>query len=153
MIRIDSMNAMAKGVCVSLLVLAIPVTYSTARSYTQWWLMSGGHVAVDGVRSGYLHKNWSHSAVMITRTDSKRDQSYLVWISGTEFSQPMIYCGDWHAPRLPAFPIGDVNPPCMGFLDDPDQPDTDRPLALTLTARPGFVEFSTVQGKKVRATW
>jgi hypothetical protein len=55
---------------------------------------------------------------------------------------------------LPAgIPIGDVNPPCMGFFDDPNQPDADCPLALTLTARPGFVEFSNVQGKKVRATW
>lgn len=151
------MKALAKGVCVSLLVLAIlfavPVTYSTARGYTQWWLMSGGHVAVDGVRSGYLHTNWSRSAVMITRTDSKRGQSSLVRISGEEFSQSMIHCGDWHAPRLPAFPIGDVNPPCMGVLDDPDPPDADRPLRSTLTARPGFVEFSTVEGKKATATW
>jgi hypothetical protein len=151
------MKVTAKGVCLSLLVLAIllaePVTYSTARGYTQWWLMSGGNVAVDGVRSGYLHKNLLHSAVMITRTDSKRNQSYLVRISGTEFSQSMIYCGDWHAPRIPAFPIGDVNPPCVGFLDGPDPPDADRPLSSSLTARPGFVEFSTVQGKKLRATW
>jgi hypothetical protein len=77
------MKAWAKGVCVSLLVLvillAIPVTYSTARGNTQWRLMSGGHVVVDGVRSGYLHKNWSPSAVMITCTDSKRDQPYHEW--------------------------------------------------------------------------
>jgi hypothetical protein len=148
---------LAKGVCVLLLVLAIlltaSVTYSTARGYTQWWLMSGGHVAIDGVRSGYLHTNWSHSAVMITRTDSKRDQSYLVGISGKEFSELMIYCGDWHAPRLPAFPIGEVNPSCMGFFDESDPPDADLPLHSTLKTRPGFVEFSTVQGKKVTATW
>jgi hypothetical protein len=90
---------------------------------------------------------------MITRTDSKREQSYLVRIAGEGFSQSMIYCGDWHAPRLLAFPIGDVNPPCMGFNDDPDPPDTDRPVSSTLTARPGFVEFTTAQGKKVTATW
>jgi hypothetical protein len=154
--RIDPMKAWAKGVCVSLLLvvilLAIPVTYSTARGYTQWWLMSGGHVVVNGVRSGYLHKNWSRSAVIITRTDSERGQSYLVRISGEEFSQSMIYGSGWHAPRLPAFPIGDVNPPCIGFLDDHDPPDADRPQLSTLTAK-GFVEFSTVQGKKVKATW
>ena len=121
--------------------------------YTQWWLWSGGHVTVNGVQGGYLHKNWSHSAVIITRTDSKKSQSYLVRISGEEFSVAMVYCGDWHAPRFPAFPIGDVNPPCMGILDDPDPPDADRPLLSTLTARPGFVEFSTMHGKKVRATW
>jgi hypothetical protein len=151
------MKALAKGVCASLLVLAmllaVSVTYSTARGYTQWWFMLGGHVAIDGVRSGYLHTNWSRSAVMITRTDSKRRQSYLIRISGEEFSQSMIYCADWHAPRLPAFPIGDVNPPCMGVIDDPDPPDADRPLRKTMVARPGFVEFTTVQGNKVTATW
>lgn len=151
------MKAWAKRVGVSLFVLvillAIPVTYSTAHGYTQWWFMSGGHVTVNGVQGGYLHKDWSHSAVIITRTDSKRSQSYLVRISGEEFPASMVYCSDWHAPRFPAFPIGDVNPPCMGILDDPDPPDADRPLVPTLTARPGFVEFSTAQGKKVRATW
>jgi len=112
--------------------------------------MSGGHVTVDGIQDGYLHTNWSRTAVMITRTDSKPSQSYLVWLSESKF---MIYCGDWHAPRLPAFPIGDVNPPCMGFLDDPDPPGADRPVDSTLTVRPGFVAFSTVRGKKVTVTW
>ena len=151
------MKPFLRGVCVSLLLLtiliAISFTYSTVRGYTQWWLMSSGHVAVDGVRGGYLHKNLKYSAVMITRTDSKREQSYRVQIAGEGFSQSMIYCGDWHAPRILAFPIGDVNPPCMGFNDDPDPPDTDRPVSSTLTARPGFVEFTTAQGKKVTVTW
>lgn len=151
------MKAWANRVCVSVLVLvillAIPVTYSTARGYMQWWLWSGGHVNVNGVQGGYLHQNWSHSAVIITRTDTKRSQSYLVRILGEEFSGAMVYCGDWHAPRVPAFAIGDVNPPCLGILDGPDPPDADRPIVSTLTARPGLVEFSTVQGKKVRATW
>lgn len=152
------MKTLAKGVGVTLLVfalfVAIPLTYSTARGYTQWWLISGGHIAVDGVRGGYLHTNWPRPFVMITRTDIKRNQSYLVRLPGsTKFSQGMTYCGDWHAPRLPAFPIGDLNPPCTGFLDNPDPPEADRPLPSTLTARPGFVEFTTVQGKKVTATW
>jgi hypothetical protein len=151
------MKAWAKRVCVSLLVLVIllasPVTYSTTSGYTQWWLGFGGHVTVNGVQGGYLHKNWSHSAVIITRTDSKKSQSYLVRISGEEFSGAMVHCDDWHAPRFPVFPIGDVNPPCMGILFDPDPPEADRPVLSTLTARPGLVEFSTMQGKKVRATW
>jgi len=151
------MKVWEKGVGVSLfaifILLAIPVTYSTARGYTQWWLLSGGHVTVNGVQDGYLHKNWSHSAVIITRTDLKRNQSYLVRISGEEFAGAMVYCSDWHAPRFPAFPIGDVNPPCLGILDDPDPPDADRPVLSTLKVRPGFVEFCTAQGKKVNATW
>ena len=151
------MKAWVKRACVGLLViiaiLAIPVTYSTARGYTQWWLWSGGHVTVNGVPGGYLHRNWSRSAVIITRTDSNRDQSYLVRISGEEFAGRMVYCSDWHAPRFLAFSIGDVNPPCMGILDDPDPPGADRPLIPSLMARPGLVEFSTREGKRVRATW
>jgi hypothetical protein len=151
------MKAWATRVSVSLLLLlillAFPVTLSTANGYTRWWLMSGGHVTVNGVPGGYLHRTWSYSAVIITRTDSKKGQSYRVVITGEDFSGPIIYCGDWHAPRFPVFPIGDVNPPCMGILDGPDPTDADRPLVSTLTARPGFVEFSTMQGKKVRAIW
>src|SRR5229473_1193821 len=75
--------------------------YSTARGYMTWWFWSRGSVAVDGVRSGYLHRNWEHSAVIITRTDSKASQSYLVWLPG---KKSLIHCGEWHAPRLPAFP-------------------------------------------------
>jgi hypothetical protein len=148
------MKASAKRFSLTLLLLAllvaVPITYSTAHGYTQWWLLSGGHVEVNGTRGGYLHKSWSNSAVIITRTDSSKRQSYLVQLSG---SRTLIDCGDWYAPRLPAFPIGDVNPPCMGFIDDPDLPDTDRPLSSSLITRPGFVEFSTVQGKKVTVSW
>lgn len=152
------MKTLAKGVCVTLflfaLFAAVLLTYSTARGLTQWWLMSGGHVAVDGVRGGYLHTNWSHPSVMITRTDSKRAQSYLVRLPGSAtFSEGITYCDDWHAPQLPVFPMGDLNTPCVGFLVDPDAPEADRPLPSTLTARSGFVEFTTVQGKKVTATW
>jgi hypothetical protein len=136
------------------LFAAALLTFSTARGHTQWWLISGGRVAVDGVRGGYLHTSWSRPFVVITRTDSTRAQSYLVRLSGSaEFSEGITYCNNWHAPRLPAFPMGDVNPPCTGFLDDPDTPDADRPLSKTLTARPGFVEFTTVRGKEVTAKW
>jgi hypothetical protein len=50
---------------VSGLLLAIPVAYSTARGYTQLRIRSGEDVLVNGVRYGYLHTNWSHSAVII----------------------------------------------------------------------------------------
>jgi hypothetical protein len=90
--------------------------------------MSGGHVTVNGVRSGYLRENWSHSAVIITRRDSKKSQSYLIRISGEDFAGEMVYCADGHPPRFGAFPIGDANAPCMGILDHPDPPNADRPL-------------------------
>jgi hypothetical protein len=148
------MRALVKGICVTLLVLAllitVPITYSTAHGYTNWWFRYGGNVAVDGDRNGYLHTNSSRTAVIVTRTDSKMRQSYLVQVSG---SKSLIYCGDWQAPQFPIFPIGDVNPPCLGFLNDPVSPEADRPLNSTLRAGPGFVEFFTKRGKKVTASW
>jgi len=148
------MRASAKRFSLTLFLLFLlvvgPIVYSTAHGYTQWWILSGGHVEVNGIRGGYLHKSRSNSAVLITRTDTNQRQSYLVQLGG---SKSLFYCGGWHALRLPAFPIGDLNSPCMGFLDDLDPPDADPPLGSSLITRTGFVEFSTVQGKKVTASW
>jgi hypothetical protein len=147
-------RAVAKIVCVTIAVLglliAVAIAYSTAHGYTTWWFRSGGSVRVDGVTNGYLHKNWSGTAVIITRTDSKPSQSYLIVFSG---SKSLISCGDWHAPRFLAFPIGDVNPPCMGFLDDSELQRADLPHSSTASIRLGRIEFSTKRGKKVTVSW
>jgi hypothetical protein len=50
-------------------------------------------------------------------------------------------------------PIGDVNPSCSLFGNGWYVPTADNPVDSTLTTRPGFVEFYTVQHKKVTATW
>jgi hypothetical protein len=134
-----------------LLLILFAFTYSTAHGYTTWWLrIPGGNVTVNGLRSGYLHRNWAYSAVIITRTDLSPAQSYLVGLSG---SHSLIHCGEWHATRFAAFPIGDVNPPCSYFGNGLDMPTADNPESSTLTARPGFVEFYTVQGKRITASW
>src|ERR1700733_1282506 len=65
----------------------------------------------------------------------------------------VTHCGDRHAHRLPAFSIGDVNPPCSFFSNGSDLPVADNAVLSTLTARPGFVEFQTEHGKKVTASW
>jgi hypothetical protein len=133
-----------------LLVIALALTYSTAHGYMTWWVWSRGSVSVRGVSSGYLHVNWKHPMVIITRTDLHPSQSYLVWIGE---KNTLIHCGEWHAPRVPVFPIGDVNPPCSIFSNRDDMPSADDPVASTLTARPGFVKFQTVQGNRVVASW
>ena len=132
------------------LLIAVGLWYSTAHGHMTWWFSSSSLVAVDGARSGFLHVNREHSAVIITRTDLRPSQSYLVRLSGKNF---LTHCGDWQAPRLPAFPIGDVNPPCSLFSNRSDFPVVDNAALSTLTARPGFVEFQTERGKKVTASW
>jgi len=132
------------------MLFTLGLWYSTAHGYMTWWFSSSSKVAVDGVRNGFLHVNREHSAVIITRTDLHPSQSYLVGLSGRK---TLIHCGDWQAPRLPAFPIGDVNPPCSFFSNGSDLPVADKAVFSTLTARPGFVEFQTARGKKVTASW
>jgi hypothetical protein len=132
------------------LLFAVGLWYSTSHGYIAWWFSSSSQVAVDGVRSGFLHVNRDHSVVIITRTDLRPSQSYLVGLSG---KNSLTHCGDWQAPRLPAFPIGDVNPPCSFFSNDSDLPVAEKAVLSTLTARPGFVEFQTEHGKRVTASW
>jgi hypothetical protein len=84
------------------------------------------------------------------RTDSNPRQSYLVALSGRKW---LIHCGEWHAPRLPAFPIGDVNPPCSIFNNGAELPTADNPIVGTLKAGPHSVEFQRLQGRKVSASW
>lgn len=105
---------------------------------------------VDGVSNGYLHKSWSGRAWIVTRTDSRPSQSYLVSLYG---SKHMHSCGDWHAPRLPVFPFGDVNPPCSGFLTDYEIQKADLPHSSTLSIGPSIIEFYTMGGKKVTVSW
>jgi len=138
------------GILIFALLLAVGLGYSTAHGYMTWWFTSSGQVTVDGAPSGFLHANWQHSAVIVTRTDLRPSQSYLVGLSGRK---SLIHCGDWRAPRLPAFPIGDVNPPCSFFSNGSELPVADNAVLSTLTARRGFVEFQTEHGKKVTASW
>lgn len=132
------------------LLIAAGLTYSTVHGYMGWWFWSSGSVVVDGNRHGYIHINSQHSAVIITRTDSNPRQSYLVDLSGIKW---MIHCGDWHAPRFPAFAIGDVNPPCSIFGNGADLPTADNPIVDTLKAGLRSVEFQTMQGRRVSASW
>jgi hypothetical protein len=132
------------------LLIVVGSLYSTANGYMTWWFSSKSQVTVDGVRSGFLHVNWEHSRVIITRTDLRPSQSYLVRLDGKKF---LTHCGVWQAPRFPVFSFDDVNPPCSFFSNGSDLLVADNAVLSTLTARPGFVEFQTEHGKKVTASW
>ena len=137
-----SLKIVGTVVFVFLLLIVVAVAYSTKHGYTTWWhRVSSGNVAVNGVRSGYLHRNSAHSAVIITRTDLAPAQSYLVGLSDSRW---LIHCGEWHAPHFAAFPIGDVNPPSSIFGNGSDMPKADNPEPSTLTVRP---EWSSTRYK------
>jgi hypothetical protein len=137
----------SEAVLAFLLLIVVAVAYSTMSGYTTWWVpVATGHVAVNGVRSGYLHRTSRYSALIITRTDVSPAQSYLVGLS----ERPeVIHCGRWHAPRFFPFPIGDVSPPCSVFSGDWNLPEADNPTFATLRIPEESVEFYTMRGKKV----
>jgi hypothetical protein len=132
------------------LFFAAGLTYSTTHGYMSWWFLASGPVIVDGSRHGYIHLNKRHSAVIITRTDSKPRHSYMAALSEQKW---IVLCGEWHAPQVPAFPIGDVNPPCSIFDNSADLPTADIPIIATLKAGPRSVQFQTIQGHTISASW
>src|SRR5438552_3007223 len=96
-----------------------------------WWFPSSGSVMVDGVSRGYLHKNWQSTAAIITRTDLKPNQSYLVVFDTSKTSKAVFHCRDWHARQFLVFPIGDLNTPCSPLLEDAALQRADVPVSST----------------------
>jgi hypothetical protein len=139
-----------RTLAILLVALAIPLTYSTMKGYTSWWFPSSGSVIVDGLQGGFVHRNSSGSAAIVTLTDVHPNQSYLV---GPWGSPHVVHCGGWQTSRFSILAIGDVNPPCMGFLDDNEIIHFDLPLSRTLSLRKGHAEFTTRSGKRVAASW
>ena len=52
-----------------------------------------------------------------------------------------------------SFSLGHVSPPCSVFRDDWNLPEADNPKFSTLKVTAEYVEFYTVQGKRVTASW
>ena len=129
------------------LLFAIGLVHSTTHGYLTWWVWSRGSVTVGGVGNGYLHLNWKNSGVIITRTDLRPRQSYLIWMGE---KNSLINCGEWHAPHVPAFPIVDVNPPCSIFSNGSDIPSADNPVPSTLTASSRLRRVSNHAGQEGR---
>ena len=138
------------SVAIATAVVLLPMAYSTWHGYTTWWFRSSGSVRVDGHTNGYLHRNRDRSAIMLTRTDGTRKQSYLVRTHGRGV---IIHCGEWAAPQFPAFPIGDVNPPCSIFSSGDTDKGYDVAIGSTLSVTGNHVAFSTESGRRIEAHW
>jgi hypothetical protein len=108
---------------------------------------------VDGHETaGYLHANLKRTVLLLTRTDGKRAETYLVHLS----DMTMVDCGDWNPPRfLPAVigvtKIGDANPPCAATTSP--AANLDPPLNGSVITRQRSIEFATASGKHVKAEW
>jgi hypothetical protein len=80
---------------------------STARGYTQKGLSPAATLRLTEFTEAICPTTWWRSALMITRSDSNRRQSYQVQLSGSKF---ITCCGGCRAPRLPVFPNPSMEP-------------------------------------------
>lgn len=133
---------------VGIVALATVVAYSTMEGTTQWFFRVNGHVTVDGREaSGYLHANTRRTFLLVTTTDGRRPETYVV----PQISIKMWDCGNWHPIRFLPTAIGSLYPSC----NLPADPATvvDPPLPRTLVCRQRSVEFTTASGRRVKAEW
>lgn len=134
----------AVGAGAFLILVVLPGIYSTARGYTVWFFrLSNPIITVDGRQAkGWLHKTHDGRVMFFTRNDGDRPETYdLVFTdNGNGY---VLSCGRWIAPRLPVFPVGDVNPPC--FFEGK--------AGWDLKRAPNSVAFTAVDGKRLEARW
>jgi hypothetical protein len=133
---------------VGIAIIAVPMVYSTAKGYATWYFRVNGLVTVDGHKTtGYLHANLKRTVLLLTRTDGKRAETYLVYLPG----MTMVDCGDWNPPRFFPSMVSDVNPPCSPIANPAT--NLDPPLSGSAITRQRSIELSTASGKHVKAEW
>lgn len=129
---------------VFVILVASAIIYSTGKGYTAWFFrIPNTVVTVNGARTkGWLHSDSSGRAIFFTRADTVKPETYdLVFASGR--NGQVLSCETWVAPRLPVFPVGDVNPPC--FLEGSAGHD--------VTRGKRSVAFTTNEGVRIEAHW
>jgi hypothetical protein len=129
-------------VCIALVAIRM------GEGYARWYFRVNGSVTVDGHEtSGYLHANLKRTVLLLTRTDGKKTETYLIRL----LDMTMVDCGDWNPPRFFPALIGDINPPCTGFVDHATI--IDPPVDGTVITRQRSIELSTASGRRVKAEW
>ena len=133
----------------ALLLGAFALLYSTAKGSTTWFVRVNGQVFVDDrPTSGYIHANTDRTILLVTRTDGKEAETYLVPVTDRA---AILDCGEWSPVRFIPNPVRDVNPPCSPDADTTKT--SDAPISSTLVREGRFVSFSTATGKKIKAQW
>ena len=137
-----------------LILLGILTTHEIFSPYTAWYfVVQNAQITVDGrPEQGFLHRGNHRQTLFLTRREKGKAESYMIWIPHDRQGS-ISNCGHWTAPRFPAFPIGDLNPPCWTFSarEGPTPKPTlpERNLALGI----GFVEFTADDGSRIKASW
>jgi hypothetical protein len=133
------------GMAGALLIFVVfAMAYSTAKGYTVWYVkLPISIISVNGKQAkGWLHRATNERSMYFTRADSSKPVTYsLVFVDGG--NGYVWSCSTWVAPRLPAIPVGDLNPPC--FLEGS--------AGRNLTRGPRSIAFTTGDGTRLEAHW
>lgn len=136
-------------VLVGILLGALALLYSTLQGHITWYFRVNGRVLVDGRQtSGYMHANTDRTILLITRSDGKRNETYLIPVTDRA---AILDCGNWSPIHFVPTPVKGATPPCSASPDPANNPDP--PNSSTLVREGRFVSFSTASGKKVKAEW
>ena len=154
-VKPSKVRRVLKIAAISILVLlGVLVSREVFFSYTVWYfVVPSARITVDGrLEQGWLHRGNHGKNLFLTRRKMGNVESYLILLPDNGQGN-VSSCGNWTAPRFPAFPIGDVNPPCWTFhaADDPT-PRVNLP-ARKLASGERFVEFTADDGNRIRGSW
>jgi hypothetical protein len=144
-----------KIAAISILVLfGIVIIREIFSPYTAWYfVVPGARLTVDGRQEqGWLHRGNHERNMFLTRRKEGKVESYLILIP-RDGQGSVSSCGNWTAPRLPVFSIGDVNPPCWTFYAAEDQTPKLNLPARKLASGDNFVEFTADDGSRIRGSW
>jgi hypothetical protein len=144
-----------KIAAISILVLfGIVTIHEIFPPYTAWYfVVPSARLTVDGrPEPGWLHRGNRRETLFLTRRDKEKAEAYMIWIPHDGLGI-VCNCGHWTAPRLPVFPVGDVNPPCWVFSAGGGPTSKPTLPARNLVAGTDFVEFTADDGSRVRASW
>jgi hypothetical protein len=142
------------GAISTLVLTGTAVCYAIFSPYYAWYfIVPNARLTVDGKpQQGLLHRGNHGATLFLTRRGSAKAESYMIWVPHDR--QGMVSnCGRWTAPRFPAFPIGDLNPPCWIFLAN--EAPTPKPALppRNLARGTDFVEFTADDGSRIKASW
>jgi hypothetical protein len=144
-----------KIAAISILVLfGILVARETSSPYTAWYfVIPTARFTVDGRPvQGWLHQGNHERNLFLTRRKMGNVESYLI-VLPRDGQGSVSSCGNWTAPRLPAFPIGDLNPPCWTWQAAEDPTPRPNPQPRKIASGEHFVEFTADDGSRIRGSW
>lgn len=128
-----------------LLLLILTAVNSTRKGYLTWFIkVPNALILVNGIPvKGWLHSTREGRVMFFTRADADKPVTYdLVFTpSGEKY---VAGCGTWVALRLPAIPVGDVNPACL-FAGGHG--------GRNLNKKDRFVSFTADDGAELEAHW